>query len=569
MLPGPSSPYLIVWWFDEAARNTQHHVSPLAVSREVEKWLGPHRQTLWDIYSALDGSQAKRLSEIRGDEKYEQLKKSLVEAFLGGWLVAIKSEHFFPPQAFSKRPNSAARLTETPRTEDYVLRFGQEDFVLSFELLPPIGTRTDGQVRVVFQPVDITRAYQSKVKYWDAQGREVSSGDSYTSMGTRSVTAVPFQKLLAIPDRTRFRGSFARDVSSGGATGYTFDLDGDGSADFGVSAVVRSDKHSRDYAFTLFDNKKPEQVGYHFIQDEAWTHGYQGNSSPRREVDDFFEEFLRLTVDVGTGMIPIVSEIIDLAEVVTGYSKWGTKMTTGERVVTALALLLPVVGGATARRALRGGVSLADSAATLGRSEDHLMAALKAVEKRSADKSAIDSMQASLRAGKALTQAELWHLQRILQQVDADQRFYRAVEQGASAESILRRGGKIAAETGPVSLKHLRNVLGRAGVSPSPYSLRKASKTDLDALRAQGLTPEQVWAWVGRDGSGNVIADWRGRPIITFTAKGLASLEDAVKSFGHEVQHLKDFVAGRGTTERGAEKAGIELWELVKKRVLD
>jgi len=83
------------------------------------------------------------------------------------------------------------------------------------------------------------------------------------------------------------------------------------------------------------------------------------------------------------------------------------------------------------------------------------------------------------------------------------------------------------------------------------------------------LTPEQVWAWVGRDGSGNVIADWRGRPVITFTSKGLASLEDAVKSFGHEVQHLKDFVAGRGTTEMGAEKAGIELWELVKKRVLD
>jgi hypothetical protein len=197
------------------------------------------------------------------------------------------------------------------------------------------------------------------------------------------------------------------------------------------------------------------------------------------------------------------------------------------------------------------------------------VAALKAVEKRSVDRAAIDSMEASLRSGKTLTEAELTHLQRILQQVDADQRFFRAVEQESSAESILRRGGRIAAETGPVSLKQLRNVLGRAGVSPSPYSLRKTSKADLDALRAQGLKPEQVWAWVGRDGSGNVIADWRGRPIITFTAKGLASLEDAVKSFGHEVQHLKDFAAGRGTTERGAEQAGVELWELVKKRVFD
>ena len=38
-----------------------------------------------------------------------------------------------------------------------------------------------------------------------------------------------------------------------------------------------------------------------------------------------------------------------------------------------------------------------------------------------------------------------------------------------------------------------------------------------------------------------------------------------MKSFGHEVQHLKDFAAGRGTTEAGAEAAGEQLWELIKK----
>jgi hypothetical protein len=105
-------------------------------------------------------------------------------------------------------------------------------------------------------------------------------------------------------------------------------------------------------------------------------------------------------------------------------------------------------------------------------------------------------------------------------------------------------------------------------VSPSGYHLRKATKADLDALRAGGTEPSTVYAWVSRDGNGALVLDARGRPVMTFTDKGLSSLEEAVKSFGHEAKHIKDFAAGMTTSSEAlAEKAGEELWELVQKRM--
>jgi len=55
---------------------------------------------------------------------------------------------------------------------------------------------------------------------------------------------------------------------------------------------------------------------------------------------------------------------------------------------------------------------------------------------------------------------------------------------------------------------------------------------------------------------------------MTFTSKGLSSLEEAIKSFGHEVKHIKDFAAGMTTSSEAlAEKAGEELWELVQRKL--
>jgi hypothetical protein len=74
-----------------------------------------------------------------------------------------------------------------------------------------------------------------------------------------------------------------------------------------------------------------------------------------------------------------------------------------------------------------------------------------------------------------------------------------------------------------------------------------------------------VFGWVARDGAGKVLTDLRGKPILTFTPRGLSSLEQAVKTFGHEAKHLKDFAAGVTTSSEAlAEEAGDKLWAVVE-----
>lgn len=126
---------------------------------------------------------------------------------------------------------------------------------------------------------------------------------------------------------------------------------------------------------------------------------------------------------------------------------------------------------------------------------------------------------------------------------------------------VFRRAKKIKS-VGAVSLKRLRRVLGKAGAQPGKYFLVKATKAEIDTL---GDAASAVYGWVTRDGAGKVAMHASGRSIITFTPKGLSSLEDAVKSFGHETKHLKDFAAGLATSsEAMAEEAGEKLWLVVQ-----
>ena len=96
---------------------------------------------------------------------------------------------------------------------DFVLRAGNDDFVVSFELLPK---GTGGEVRIVVSPTDFSRAYQSQMKYWDVRGREVDKDDSWTSMGNWSVPAVPWTQQIAIPDPTKFDPVILKDAAREG-----------------------------------------------------------------------------------------------------------------------------------------------------------------------------------------------------------------------------------------------------------------------------------------------------------------------------------------------------------------
>jgi hypothetical protein len=133
----------------------------------------------------------------------------------------------------------------------------------------------------------------------------------------------------------------------------------------------------------------------------------------------------------------------------------------------------------------------------------------------------------------------------------------RAEKAAAEAIPVFRRAAKIAKGI-PVSLRELRMKLGRAGVDVSSYAFRKATAEEAAAAG------KHVYGWVNVDGLGRVFADARGRPIINFTDKGLSSLEEGVKTFGHEANHIKDYNAGiKYAREPEAEKAGEALWKKV------
>ena len=113
----------------------------------------------------------------------------------------------------------------------------------------------------------------------------------------------------------------------------------------------------------------------------------------------------------------------------------------------------------------------------------------------------------------------------------------------------FRKGAKFKS-VGAVSLKRLRNVLGRAGVSPSEYKLVKVSAEIAASMERE--TGEQIWGRVSRTAEGAIVRDAKGRPIINFTRRALSSLEEAVKTFGHE------------PSEALAELAGEKLWLIVQ-----
>jgi uncharacterized Zn-binding protein involved in type VI secretion len=136
-------------------------------------------------------------------------------------------------------------------------------------------------------------------------------------------------------------------------------------------------------------------------------------------------------------------------------------------------------------------------------------------------------------------------------------RSLRSAEKAADELAVFRRSSKLAGER-PISLRELRMHLGRAGVDTSGYAFRKVT-ADEAAAAGHG-----VYGWVNTDGAGRVFADAGGRPVINFTDKGLSSLEEGVKTFGHEANHIKDYRAGiKVARERMAEKAGEDLWDKV------
>ena len=54
-------------------------------------------------------------------------------------------------------------------------------------------------------------------------------------------------------------------------------------------------------------------------------------------------------IDIGVSMLPVVGDVVDLAEALAGYDKWGKKLSTFDRILTGACVVVPFVGGAGIR----------------------------------------------------------------------------------------------------------------------------------------------------------------------------------------------------------------------------
>ena len=203
------------------------------------------------------------------------------------------------------------------------------------------------------------------------------------------------------------------------------------------------DKIFREYSFTTTNNQSVEKFGFHFVQDDAYKSGYQGNVAPRRQKDDFVDA-MKAPLEMAIVMIPVIGEIVLAVEAITGRSLFGEKLSTTERVVAGVAALLPVAGGIIAKGIGRAGADLAKLASKLGRSEEDTMALLRAIDKESGETGKIKQWEATLKGGGQLGASEVAELQRIVRQIEADERVFRASLQEASGARDLHRASEQA-----------------------------------------------------------------------------------------------------------------------------
>jgi len=70
---------------------------------------------------------------------------------------------------------------------------------------------------------------------------------------------------------------------------------------------------------------------------------------PPSEEELRHRRYLQSILDVGVGFIPFVGDAVDAAEFLSGHDKWGNELTTLERAITGVGMLIPFAGGGVLR----------------------------------------------------------------------------------------------------------------------------------------------------------------------------------------------------------------------------
>ncbi len=128
-------------------------------------------------------------------------------------------------------------------------------------------------------------------------------------------------------------------------------------------------------------------------------------------------------------------------------------------------------------------------------------------------------------------------------------------ESGAARDSGAYRGPSQRAPGGqagpPVSIRQVKQALGRAGMSVRDYDVVHVPKIESPTGPAFGRSPHVNDA---------PVLGPTGRPLIEISDMGLSSMDDAVTTIFHEIYHHQSYARGAGPgEERVAEAFGQRM----------
>jgi hypothetical protein len=109
ILPGSSSFYRIVWWYDAAAKDSSSHAPLFEVLSHLRTWVRSHELILRRIDEALGEQPRENLSRLEAGRGREQIEQRLGQAFRKGRLVAIPSNPGNAVSPSAKNPVAAAK----------------------------------------------------------------------------------------------------------------------------------------------------------------------------------------------------------------------------------------------------------------------------------------------------------------------------------------------------------------------------------------------------------------------------------------------------------------------------
>jgi hypothetical protein len=158
-------------------------------------------------------------------------------------------------------------------------------------------------------------------------------------------------------------------------------------------------------------NAVPPQ-GAPIIPQQGWREVRSIERIPRSE-----EEIQMALMDTTVGLVPVVGDIVDVAELVygvaTGRDRWGRKVTTGDLVIMGIGALLPFVGSA----ALRGSERLIRRFGRQAQTVEELLESLRRASLSGDEATLIRQMEDLIRAGRHPTQDMYRRLSDVLRRV--------------------------------------------------------------------------------------------------------------------------------------------------------